>query len=40
LSASAIARTETLLFSVSPPMSFPAKEWVDGDPEFWKPPQL
>ena len=40
LSASAIADTEVLLFSVSPPMSFPAKEWVDADPEFWKPPQL
>jgi hypothetical protein len=36
LSASAIATTETLLFAVSPPMSFPAKEWVDADPEFWK----
>jgi hypothetical protein len=36
LSASAIVRLETFLLSIAPPMSLPAQEWVDSDPEFWK----
>jgi hypothetical protein len=35
LSDSAIFESETMLFQVSPEMSLPAKEWIEGDPEFW-----
>ena len=30
-----IANEESILFAVSPAMSFPQKEWVEASPEFW-----
>jgi hypothetical protein len=30
-----IANEESILFAVSPTMSFPSKEWVEASPEFW-----
>lgn len=35
LSGTAILKSETILFAVNPEISFPAKEWIQGDPEFW-----
>jgi len=35
LSGSAILNSETILFALNPDISFPAKEWIQGDPEFW-----
>ena len=35
LSGSAILKSETVLFQVNPDISFPAKEWIQSDPEFW-----
>lgn len=29
--------TESQLFMLSPKMSYPAKEWLDADPDFWAP---
>jgi hypothetical protein len=29
--------TESQLFMLSPKMSYPTKEWVDADPDFWAP---
>jgi len=37
LSAAAIESSQTNLFAINPRMSYPADEWVKGDPEFWKP---
>jgi hypothetical protein len=37
LSAAAIELSQTNLFAINPRMSYPAEEWVKGDPEFWKP---
>jgi hypothetical protein len=37
LSAAAIELSQTNLFAINPRMSYPAEEWVTGDPEFWKP---
>jgi hypothetical protein len=35
LSGSAILKSETILFAVNPDISFPAKEWIQSDPDFW-----
>jgi hypothetical protein len=35
LSGTAILKSETILFQVNPDISFPAKEWIQSDPEFW-----
>lgn len=32
----AVAGSETWLFSINPPMSNPAGEWIVDDPEFWR----
>jgi hypothetical protein len=37
LSAAAIESSQTNLFAINPRMSYPADEWVAGDPQFWKP---
>ena len=37
LSARAIESSQTNLFAINPRMSYPADEWVTGDPGFWKP---
>jgi hypothetical protein len=29
--------SETQLFVFSPKMSYPSKEWIDAEPDFWKP---
>jgi hypothetical protein len=36
LTAATIESSQTNLFAVNPHMSYPADEWVKGDPEFWK----
>jgi len=38
LAGDAIASEESLLFSVSPKMSYVSKEFAAGDPAFWNPP--
>jgi hypothetical protein len=37
LTARAIETSQTSLFVLNPRMSYPADEWVKGDPEFWSP---
>jgi hypothetical protein len=37
LSAAALESSQTNLFAINPRMSYPADEWVEGDPDFWKP---
>jgi hypothetical protein len=37
LMSSAILTSETNIFAIHPGMSLPAKEWMDADPDFWKP---
>jgi len=37
LLADAVTSTENVLYAVSPKMSYPPKEFVDADPEFWAP---
>ena len=37
LSEAAILQSETNILSVNATISLPAKEWVDADPELWKP---
>jgi len=37
LSARAIESSQTNLFAINPRMSYPADEWVTGDPGFWEP---
>jgi len=37
LSAAAIESSQTNLFAINPRMSYPADDWVAGDPQFWKP---
>jgi hypothetical protein len=27
--------SETQIFAISPSMSYPSKDWVQADPEFW-----
>ena len=39
LMSSAVLASETNIFAIHPGMSLPAKEWMDADPDFWKPPQ-
>jgi hypothetical protein len=36
LTSISVGRAETFIFSISPPMSNPAGEWIADDPEFWK----
>ena len=36
-SQTAIKYSESMLFNVSPKMSYLPKEWIDRDPEFWAP---
>lgn len=33
----AVAGSESTIFAVRPPWSFPAEEWIAADPLFWKP---
>lgn len=35
--AASIVNSESILFAVSPQMSYVPKEWVTADPDFWKP---
>jgi len=37
LMRTAVLSSETNIFAIHPGISFPAKEWVDADPDFWKP---
>ncbi len=37
LLADAVVSTENVLYEVSPKMSYPPKEFIDADPEFWAP---
>jgi hypothetical protein len=39
LMRTAVLSSETNIFAIHPGISFPAKEWVDADPDFWKPPK-
>ncbi|HEV8145494.1 MAG TPA: hypothetical protein VGP79_03900 [Bryobacteraceae bacterium] len=39
LMRSVVLGSETNIFAIHAGMSFPAKEWVDADPDFWKPPK-
>lgn len=32
----AVQNSETFVFSINPPMSNPAGEWIADDPEFWR----
>lgn len=36
-SAQGVESTELQLFALSPKMSYVSKEWMDADPDFWKP---
>jgi hypothetical protein len=36
LRLAAVQNAETFVFSISPPMSNPAGEWIVDDPEFWR----
>lgn len=36
LGSSSIGSSETVLFSIDPSMSYPAKEWIDADRDFWR----
>lgn len=36
LTSVSVGSVETFIFSISPPMSNPAGEWIADDPEFWK----
>jgi len=36
LSISAIDSSETVLFRVDPSLSYPLREWIEPDPEFWR----
>jgi hypothetical protein len=36
LASASVASLETFIFSITPPMSNPAGEWIADDPEFWK----
>jgi hypothetical protein len=35
--AASIASSESILFAVSPQMSYVPKEWITADPDFWTP---
>ncbi len=37
IAADAYLSVESNIFAFNPKMSYPAKEWAAGDPEFWKP---
>jgi quinol monooxygenase YgiN len=37
LLSDAVISTENLLYSVSPKMSYPPKEFIEADPDFWAP---
>ena len=37
LTTSAILTSETNIVAFSPKMSYPRKEWVEADPQFWTP---
>jgi quinol monooxygenase YgiN len=37
LLADIVVSTEYILYSVSPKMSYPPKEFIDADPDFWAP---
>ena len=39
LMSNAVLSSETNIFAIHPGISLPAKEWVDADPDFWKPPK-
>ncbi len=32
-----LASSEIHIFAFSPKMSYPAKEWIDAEPDFWAP---
>ncbi len=37
LSAAAIESSQTNLFAFNPRMSYVSDDWIEADPEFWKP---
>ena len=37
LLSDAVVSTENVLYAVSPKMSYPPKEFIDADPDFWAP---
>jgi hypothetical protein len=37
LSAAAVISAETNILAFAPKMSYPRKEWVEADPQFWAP---
>jgi hypothetical protein len=37
IAADAYISSESNIFAFSPKMSYPSKEWIAGDPEFWTP---
>ncbi|HEY1241630.1 MAG TPA: hypothetical protein VGF16_13785 [Bryobacteraceae bacterium] len=36
LNDAAVVQSETQIFRINPAISFPAKEWMNADPEFWR----
>ena len=36
LSNAAVIESKTMLFNVDPAMSYPAREWIEADVEFWR----
>jgi hypothetical protein len=36
LSNAAVVESKTMLFNVDPAMSYPAREWIEADLEFWR----
>lgn len=36
LNDAAVVQSETQIFRVNPAISFPAKEWTNADPDFWR----